>query len=256
MFSEKGEEKKKSSEWKDREIFSLLRTTIPFIVRIDGRNFKTILEKHSFSKPYDEEFARAMVNSAKKVIEELGAVFAYTFSDEVNFYFSTPIFNLRIEKINSVIPSLMASNLTIHLHSEFAISFDSRIIPIEKEMIAEYLKWRQDEAWRNHMNSYAFYTLLNETGDKKEVIKTLNGMKGKDIHDMLFKKGINLAKTPAWQRRGILIYRENYVKCIQNGNPVKRGRITENWDLPLFDSEEGRKLIKKIIFQQLPEQPS
>ncbi len=249
MCSGKEGEKKRKNDWKGREIFSLLKTITPFIVRIDGRNFRKILEKNSFSKPYDERFARAMADSARNVLEELGAVFAYLFSDEVNFYFSSPAFNLRVEKINSVIPSLMASNLTSIIKPDSAISFDSRIIPLKESEVTGYLIWRQDEAWRNHMNSYAFYTLLDETGDKKEAIKILNGLKSQDIHELLFKRGINLARTPVWQRRGILIYREEYTKNTQMGIDVRRRRIVANWDLPLFDSEEGEKLIKSIIFQ-------
>ncbi len=245
MCSGREGEKKRKSDWKSREIFAQLKTITPFVVRIDGRNFKKILERHSFSKPYDERFVRAMVESARNVLEELGAVFAYLFSDEVNLYFSIPVFNLRVEKINSIVPSLMASNLTSIIRPASALSFDSRIIPIKEYEVLDYLAWRQDEAWRNHMNSYAFYTLLNETGDRREVIETLRGMKSRDIHELLYRKGINLAKTPHWQRRGIMIYREEYIKNM-NGVKVKRRRIKVDWNPPLFHTEEGERLIERI----------
>lgn len=43
------------------------------------------------------------------------------------------------------------------------------------------------------------------------------------IHDMLFK-GINLARTPVWQRRGILILKKNiYEAWIQSKEGHKSG---------------------------------
>ncbi|MGC8998653.1 MAG: hypothetical protein ACP5JW_04550 [Candidatus Bathyarchaeia archaeon] len=71
-------------------------------------------------------------------------------------------------------------------------------------------------------------------------------MKTEELHETLFKHGVNLAKTPPWQRRGILIYKESYQKRIANQS-VTRWKITENWDLPLFSSEEGTRLIRQIL---------
>ncbi len=63
---------------------------------------------------------------------------------------------------------------------------------------------------------------------------------------MLFKHGLNLAKTPQWQRRGILVYKEPFLKKIRE-QCVARRRVRENWKLPLFTSKQGTKLLKKII---------
>jgi len=63
---------------------------------------------------------------------------------------------------------------------------------------------------------------------------------------MLLEHGVNLAETPPWQRRGILIHKEPYRKRIANQS-VTRWKIAENWDLPLFSSEEGTKLIRQIL---------
>ncbi|MEM3770128.1 MAG: hypothetical protein QXG76_02950 [Candidatus Bathyarchaeia archaeon] len=71
-------------------------------------------------------------------------------------------------------------------------------------------------------------------------------MKTEELHEMLFKYGVNLAKTPQWQRRGILIHKKPCQKRIASKS-VTQGKITENWNLPLFFSEEGTKLIRRII---------
>ena len=79
-----------------------------------------------------------------------------------------------------------------------------------------------------------------------EVARMLRGLKSEDIHETLFRRGINLAETPLWQRRGILVYREPYQKQIEDIR-VTRWKIKENWNLPQFSSKEGQTLIQKIL---------
>jgi len=63
---------------------------------------------------------------------------------------------------------------------------------------------------------------------------------------MMFKQGVNLAKTPQWQRRGTLIYKEPILKRANN-SLVERWRLREDWNLPLFTSKNGAKLIQRIL---------
>ena len=79
-----------------------------------------------------------------------------------------------------------------------------------------------------------------------EVAKMLKGLKTKDIHETLFRHGVNLAETPPWQRRGILIHREPYQKQV-NDKQVTRWRVKEDWNLPLLSTTEGQALIQKIL---------
>ena len=39
-------------------------------------------------------------------------------------------------------------------------------------------------------------------------MERLRGLSEPQIHELVFQKGINLAKTPAWERRGVMIYRK------------------------------------------------
>ena len=236
---------KKRIDWKKRELYSQLLAPNFFILRIDGRNFSNVLR--NFEKPYDIRFARSMVETCKEIMREFNPAFAYTFSDEVSFLFKD-IFGCRVEKIDSIIASEFSSRLSLKLG--FPVSFDSRIIQVNIEEIYEYLAFRQDKCWRNHINSYAFYTLLREIGDRRKVQEFLKGKKSKEIHDILYKRGINISKMPTWQRRGILIYWKTLeLEREFKGRIVRyyRRKIVENWDPPLFDSEEGKKLIEKIL---------
>jgi len=236
------------------EIFSQLRIPpdIPFFVRLDGRRFQAVSEMIGAEKPFDERFAQCLVASAKAMFQSgFSPALAYVASDEVNvlFLYTVP-FRRRVEKINSILASVASSTFSLNVLKLFEkpsmAAFDARIVVSSLEKIVEYLAWRQGDAWRNHNNAYAYW-LLRETGHKPpEAAKMLKGLKTKGLHDLLFHHGVNLAKTPAWQRRGILIYREPYKKQVEN-RAVTRRRIQENWSLPLFRSKEGHTLIQQIL---------
>lgn len=233
-------------KWKKREVFSGLLAPFPILIRLDGRNFSNLLAE--FEKPYDLRFAKVIVDSGKELMKEFNALFAFTFSDEITFFFQTEFFGGRVEKINSIISSEFSSRVSLRLG--MPVSFDSRIIATSGDDVWEYLAWRQEEAWRNHLNSYAFYTLLREIGDRTKVQKYLNGKKSNELHDILFQRGINPAKNPAWQKRGIFLYwKEMEFEKEFNGRIVrfKRRRIVENWEPPLFSTEEGRNYLAEIL---------
>ncbi len=236
----------------ERELYRDLKIFPPFAVRIDGRGFRRVLE--GFEKPYDERFARAMADSVEQFFLESGfyPLFAFTFSDEVNLFFYEIPYNSRLEKIDSIVPSFFSSALTIKLNLTKPVSFDSRIILLGKEDIYKYLLWRQAETWRNHMSSYGYYTLLKTGLSENEAAQRLKNMKASAIHELVFQHGINLAATSTWQRCGILVYRESHEKT--GYDPIKktevkakRKKLVQIWETPIFNTEEGRKLIERII---------
>ncbi|VVB96529.1 tRNAHis guanylyltransferase [uncultured archaeon] len=241
-------------EMKEREIYTGIKVFPPFAVRIDGRGFRRALDLLGLEKPYDERFARAMVDSIESFFRESGLnpVFAFTFSDEISFFFKEIPYNNRIEKIDSIIPAFISSALAIHLKLEKAVSFDSRVIPLGIEDIYRYLLWRQSETWRNHISSYAYYTLRGTGLSENEAALQLKNMKANSIHELVFRHGINLAETPAWQRCGILVYREKQEKT--GYDPLRkievktqRAKIKQDWNPPIFKTEEGRKLISRLV---------
>ncbi|MEM1589943.1 MAG: tRNA(His) guanylyltransferase Thg1 family protein [Candidatus Bathyarchaeia archaeon] len=237
------------------EIFS--ETSIPrgtgFFIRLDGWKFRKLSEVIGAEKPFDERFAKCLVQSGKVLFEKgFNPTLIYTVSDELNILFMKGMpFHGRVEKIDSVIPSLVSAAFTSHLQSLFnkkaTAAFDSRIVIMPDEnTVVKYLAWRQINAWRNHNNAYAYW-LFRKMGCKPhEITKKLKGMKTKEIHETLFRHGINLAKTPQWQRRGILLYKEPVAKRLI-GQEAIRWKVKDEWNLPLFTREEGAKLIKKVL---------
>jgi tRNA(His) 5'-end guanylyltransferase len=202
------------------------------MVRADGRGFKKILE--GCKKPYDIDFARSMAGAAVSLFQESGLspALAFTFSDEVSMLFLEAPFSGRVEKIDSLIAGFLSAALSLRLGR--AVSMDCRVIPICESEVVEYLAQRQDEAWRNHVFSYGFYMLVDEGLTTTNAMEKLRGMREHEIHELVFQKGTNLARTPAWERRGVMAYR-------------KDDQVTEDWEPPLFRSEEGQRLLEDIV---------
>lgn len=249
------------------------------MVRADGRGFGKILREAE--KPYDMKFATAMARAARIFVEGAGLspALAFTFSDEINLLFPEAPFRGRLEKIDSVVAGSLSGHLSLSLKRPVAM--DARAIPLCPGDINEYFAERQDEAWRNHVFSSGFYALIDEGRRPKEAMDLLRGMKEGEIHEMLFCWGTNLAKSPAWQRRGILIRRikededlargeravrekekaeeregergesgerEGRIGRVGGGERRIRWRIIEDWEPPLFRSEEGKSLLEGTIF--------
>lgn len=238
---------------KECEIFSSLKVpcTGETVVRLDGRNFSQLSRKLGFEKPYDHEFAEILLKAARKLFEEFSPLFVYTFSDEVSILLGEMPFAGRIEKLDSIMASFMSSAFTQNvmtddrfseLLKEFKpISFDSRVIPLSKEGTIKYFQERQMEAWRNCLNGYAYWT-LRKTHTKVESMAILHKKKSSQLHELLFANDINLAQLPAWQRRGMGIYKKTV--DIEGFNPLKnekvisqRNKIFLDCNLPLFNKD-------------------
>ncbi len=219
----------KSTSW---EIYSGLCARPPLVVRADGRGFKKVLEESS--KPYDIDFARSMVAAVESFFLEFGPTpaLAFTFSDEISLIFLDAPFAGRVEKIDSLVAGFLSASLSLELHR--LVSMDCRTIPLCQEEICSYLVERQDETWRNHVFSYGFYMLQEEGLNEMQAMEKLRGLREREIHELVFQNGINLAKTPAWERRGVMVYR-------------KEGRVEMDWDIPLFSTREGKAALLDII---------
>ena len=238
---------------KEFEVYSSLKVpkNSKIIVRLDGRSFHKLARDLNLSKPYDDDFYQIMSEICRDLFEEFSAQFAYTFSDEINLLLNNIPFGGRIEKINSVMASFAASSFVMHYDMNFKKppSFDSRIIPINDEDILDYFKWRQDESWRNCVNSHGI-SYLKSKYSNAEANDKINGMNLSDIHEFLFENGINLNDVETYKKRGIAVYRKNkkvvgFNKKENKNQTSYRSYIYTDWQLPIF-SENFFKDIKVI----------
>jgi len=238
----------------NREIFSSITALPPVFVRLDGRAFHRLTGCLGLEKPFDGFFHKAMMTTCTSLVAESGLNpdFAYTFSDEISLYFSKLPFSGRVEKIDSVSASYAASCFTLALGGTTLISFDARVIPATPAFAAEYLANRQAEAWRNHINAYCQQALIDEGLTAKKAAEQLKGLPAKELHEMMHTRGFNLATTPAWQRRGTLIFKKLTEK--EGFNPItketviaERSAVVTDSELPLFTSPEGREFLVRVL---------
>ena len=245
----------KYKNWPKHEIFS--KSCIPpetaFFVRLDGWKFRKLSETIKTEKPFDKKFAKCLVSSGKILFKKgFTPALVYVVIDEINILFlNAAPFRRRIEKVNSVLASLVSSAFTLSLRKFFnkenIAAFDSRIVVVSTdEKIMEYLAWRQMNNCRNHNNAYAYWVFHKMGYKPSEISKKLKGLKTEELHEIMFRQGVNLAKTPQWRRRGILVYKQPFLRKVENCF-VTRWKINENWKLPLFTSGDGVKLIKQIL---------
>ena len=238
----------------NRELFASITTVPPFMVRLDGRAFHRLAHMLGLVKPFDVRFSHAMAAVCRCLLADSGLApeFAFTFSDEISLYFPKIPFSGRVEKIDSVAASFAASALTLALECAEPIAFDARVIPVTPEYTIEYLVNRQDEAWRNHVNAYCQQALISDGMKPRQAAAKLKGMPSQQLHEMMHARGVNLAKTPAWQRRGVLVYKKTSEK--EGFNPLTkekvkamRSSVTVDNNLPIFTSPDGQKILKKLV---------
>ena len=230
---------------KDYEVYSSLRVpkNSKIIVRLDGRAFHKLTFDLKLTKPYDENFYKVFANVCEDLFREFSAMFVYAFSDEISLLLGNVPFDGRLEKIDSVIASFASSSFVINYDTDFKKppSFDSRVIPIGDGDVLNYFRWRQDESWRNCVNSHGISYLKNNYSNN-EANDKIKGMKLNEIHELLFQNGINLNDIETYKKRGIGIYRkdkkiEGFNKN-ENKNQISyRSYVYTDWDLPKFSED-------------------
>lgn len=236
----------------DYEVYSGIEVhDWPFFVRLDGWAFHTLTRRMGLKKPFDRRFIGALVKSAASLFASFNPVFCYVFSDEVNFLFLEPVAFKRVEKIDSVFASLLGARFSLAM--KVPAAFDCRVIPVGKRNVIRYLVWRQAECWRNHVNAWSQWVMVERAGlSPREASKELEGLKANRLLKLYRRHGTDILEKPGWQQRGVILYSEKYRKRGYNPLTMKhvlawRSRVRIDWDPPEFGSAEGRILLRKIL---------
>ena len=145
----------------------------------------------------------------------------------------------------------------MHYNTQFRKppAFDARVIPISDDDILEYFKWRQDESWRNCVNSHGIFYLKSKYPNNIANDK-INGKNLSDVHELLFEHGINLNDVDTYKKRGLAVYRKNK-KVVgfnkkENKNQVSyRSYVHTDWDLPKFSYDFFKQIgvLKWVLYQ-------
>jgi tRNA(His) guanylyltransferase len=211
------------------------------VARIDGRSFTRLTkEVCQFEAPFDERFRDLMVATTKSLMTcGFKVVYAYTESDEISLLFdpTEQVFGRKLRKYNSTLAGEASAQFSVRLGK--AASFDCRISQLPSvELVIDYFRWRNEDAARNALNSWCYWTLRKQGLGEQEATKRLLGKSVSQKNELLFQLGINFNELPSWQKRGVGLYWETYHKTALN--PLTnvevvtcRKRIRTTYNLPM-----------------------
>ncbi|WP_203987059.1 tRNA(His) guanylyltransferase Thg1 family protein [Virgisporangium aurantiacum] len=216
------------------------------IVRVDGRSFSRLTSER-YDKPFDERFSAVMVTAAENLLTELGGVYAYTESDEISVALDPhwALFGRSVEKLVSISAGVASAAFT--LAAGVAGVFDSRVwLGTGVGDVVDYFSWRQADAARCALNGWCYWTLRGEGLSARAATKRLDGLDVSGKNELLYARGVNFNEVPAWQRRGVGLWFEEFGH--DGFDPVRqetvtttRRRVVVNRDLPM--GEEYRALV-------------
>ena len=217
--------------------------------RLDGRSFTRLTkEVCQFEAPFDVRFRDMMVETTKALMNSgFRIVYGFTESDEISLLFHPDdnTFGRKVRKINSTLAGEASAAFSLLLGK--AATFGCRVIPLpSRERVADYFAWRQEDAHRNSLNAWCYWTLRKEGCSVSEATAALEGKSVPYKNELLFQRGINYNDLPAWQKRGIGVTFEDVPK--EGYNPLtketvltSRRELVANLELKL--GEEYRQFI-------------
>lgn len=217
--------------------------------RLDGRSFTRLTkEVCRFEAPFDVRFRDMMIETTKALMNSgFRIVYGFTESDEISLLFHPDdnTFGRKVRKINSTLAGEASAAFSLILGQ--VATFDCRVIPLpNRERVADYFAWRQEDAHRNSLNAWCYWTLRKEGRSVGEATAALEGKSVPYKNELLFQRGINYNDLPAWQKRGIGVTFEDVPK--EGYNPLTKETVLTTRrelvaDLDLKLGEEYRQFI-------------
>ncbi|RYX86842.1 guanylyltransferase [bacterium] len=235
-------------EGRFRELESLHVEKLSFegwtIARLDGRGF-TRLTKHSLEleKPFDVRFHEAMKATVAHLCDCGFAVrLAYSQSDEISLLFELTerSFDGKKRKWLSVLAGEASAAFSLQLGQIGA--FDCRLIELpDAEIVSDYFRWRQSDAWRNALNAHCYWILRAQNLSPNTATKQLSGLSIERKEALLGENGIDLQALPLWQRRGFAVMWQEFEKVGFNPNTQSETRAVRkrlHFETELPDGDE------------------
>lgn len=225
----------------EQSIDQVILPDMYLVARLDGRGFTRLTKDIcKFEAPFDVRFRDLMVNTTKELMDcGFRVIYAYTESDEISLLFAPEedAFGRKARKFNSTLAGEASAAFSLMLGQK--ATFDCRIAPLPNiDRVQDYFRWRQEDANRNALNSYCYWTLRKEGKSVRQATRELEGKGVSFKNELLFSRGINYDKLPAWQKRGVGIWKETYEKegfdpIEQKTVTVLRNRLAVCYELPI-----------------------
>ena len=223
------------------------------VARLDGRSFTRLTkEVCQFEAPFDQRFRDLMVATAESLMTcGFRVIYAYTESDEISLLFDRDeqLFGRKLRKYNSTLAGEASAKFSLLLGQ--VATFDCRISQLPTaNLVVDYFRWRNEDACRNALSAYCYWTLRKLGIDVRAATEKLVGLSVSQKNELLFEQGINFNDLPNWQKRGIGLYWEEFDKPSLNpltgeSGTVRRRRIKRDFDLPM--KEEYGEFVETLL---------
>ena len=222
-------------------------------VRLDGRSFTRLTKRVcKFEKPFDVKFRNLMVDTVRALMDcGFRIKYGYTQSDEISILFhpQEDTFSRKERKINTVLAGEASAAFSLQLGQ--TATFDSRVVPLpDEKKVADYFVWRQEDASRNALNGYCYWTLRDEGKTASQASRILDKKGFNFKNELLQERGIDFDEVPGWQRYGTGLFYKTVER--EGFNPIKNERVSvlrrelfTDYEIPHGD--EYRKYILKIL---------
>ena len=177
------------------------------IARLDGRSFtKLTKETCDFKRPFDEKFRDIMVGTVMHLMKGCGfnIVRGFTESDEISLLLASDStqFNRKVRKLNSILAGEASAYFSLQLG--ITACFDCRVIPLpDQERVDDYFSWRQEDANRNALNSWCYWSLREKGYNAADAQNLIKGKSIEEKKELLSQYGIDYETLPRWQRKGV-----------------------------------------------------
>ena len=225
------------------------------VARLDGRGFTKLVDRLGAERPFDDTFHARMIEVTRCLMNAGQTMYGYTQSDEISILFQqrADLFNRKERKLNSVLASAASVSMSL-LYGEVC-HFDCRIsqLPTEQSVV-DYFRWRNEDAHRNGLNSWCYWTLRKEGMSAGTATSAMHGESVASKNEMLFQRGVNYNDVPEWQRRGTGFYWKSEIRQgtdprTGETKPCVRRRLHVEEELPMKDgySEFVRFLLERSI---------
>ena len=198
---------------------------LPVLARVDGRAFHTFTQ--GLDKPFDAHFSELMAATMTWLVEQTGALIAYTQSDEITLLWYAPdyksdvFFQGRIPKLTSIVASLATVKFNRLIPKMLPAKagqlpvFDCRVwqVPNRAEAANTFL-WREMDATRNSIQGLGQAHLGHEL---------MQGSTNDEVQEMLWQQvGINWNDYPDRFKRGMwcrrvlkeMPYEASFTSCL------------------------------------------
>lgn len=211
------------------------------VLRLEGDRFGRLRAREDLhlESPFDPRFGKWMLQVAAGVLGDYPqARVAFVGGDEISILFGRGAegfgpggfrFAIRVAGQATGRLSLLVGEVATFLPRLYQLPSD--------DWAVRYFLWRQSELVAYALDRYCRVTLARSGLDEAAGRRVLTGLSIDEKREVLSEHGIDIDATPAWHRRGVLVWR----KPEPNGGPP----LLVDTDLP--EGDGYGELLRRVV---------